>query len=110
LVAVSWMGFDDFAPLGRGETGGQAGLGMWVNFMRDALKDNPEAILDVPDGMVEVRVDKRRGTLTSATGSNTVTEWVREEYQQSLGGPEPVQYAGDGYGPSSAPRVIDELF
>ncbi|MGA7979660.1 MAG: penicillin-binding protein 1A [Chromatiaceae bacterium] len=110
LVAVSWMGFDDFAPLGRGETGGQAGLGMWVSFMRDALKDKPEAILDVPEGMVEVRVDKRRGTLTSATGSNTVTEWVREEYQQSLGGPEPVQYAGDGYGPSSAPRVIDELF
>jgi penicillin-binding protein 1A len=25
LVAVSWMGFDDFSPLGKGETGGQAG-------------------------------------------------------------------------------------
>jgi penicillin-binding protein 1A len=109
LVTVSWMGYDDFSPLGRGETGGQAGLGMWVDFMRVALKDKPEAQLDVPSGMVEVRVDKRHGTPTTATGSDTVTEWVREEYQHALGGPQPIHVTA-GYAPSSAPRMIDELF
>jgi penicillin-binding protein 1A len=110
IVTISWMGFDDFSPLGRRETGGQAGLGMWVDFMRVALKDKPEAVLPVPSGMVEVHVDKRRGTLTNDTGSNTVTEWVRQEYAQSLGGPDPIQYASQTGSSSGAPRVIDELF
>ena len=110
VVTISWMGFDDFAPLGRRETGGQAGLGMWVDFMRVALKDTPEAVLPVPPGMVEVHVDKRRGTLTNDTGSNTVTEWVRQEYVDSLGGPQPIQYASQTGTSSGAPRVIDELF
>lgn len=98
-VTVAWMGFDEFHPLGRGETGGQAGLGMWVEFMRAALKDKPQAILDPPDGMVE------KGD-----------EWIREEYANALQGPKPV---GGGSGGSKksgggvkrrAPRVIDELF
>jgi len=116
LVTVAWMGFDDFSPLGKGETGGQAGLGMWIDFMREALKDKPIAQLDVPQGMVEVRIDKQRGTPTKSTGSNTMVEWVREEYEQSIQGPEPVRYAvGRKAAPKvqaqrTAPRVMDELF
>ncbi len=37
LVVVTWMGFDDFKPLGNNEMGGQSALGMWVHFMRKAL-------------------------------------------------------------------------
>ncbi len=112
LVTIAWMGFDDFAPLGKGETGGQAGLGMWVDFMRQALKDRPRAMLDVPPGMVEVRIDKTRGTPTQSTGDNTMVEWIREEYELMILGPEPVRYASDRQAPTgaSAPRVMDELF
>jgi hypothetical protein len=60
--------------------------------------------------MVEVHVDKRRGTLTNDTGSHTVTEWVRQEYVNALGGPQPIQYASQTGTSSGAPRVIDELF
>jgi penicillin-binding protein 1A len=96
------MGFDEFHPLGRGETGGQAGLGMWVAFMREALKDKPQAILDPPEGMV------KKGK-----------EWIRDEYVNALQGPKPVGYARRGSGGKKkasrgvkrrAPRVIDELF
>ncbi len=112
LVTIAWMGFDDFSPLGKGETGGQAGLGMWVHFMRQALKDKPQAILNVPPGMVEVRIDKTRGTPTQSTGDNTMVEWIREEYELMILGPEPVRYASDRQAPTgaSAPRVMDELF
>ncbi|MEA3277319.1 MAG: penicillin-binding protein 1A [Pseudomonadota bacterium] len=112
LVTVTWMGFDEFNPLGKGETGGQAGLGMWVEFMGQALKDKPEAILDIPEGMVEVRIDKNRGTRTDSTGSHTMAEWVREEYELMLLGPQPVYFSGGGGGGvrRRAPRVIDELF
>jgi penicillin-binding protein 1A len=110
LVTVTWMGFDDFSPLGRGETGGQAALGMWVDFMREALAGKPEATLEVPPGMVEVRVDKRRGRPTSSTGSSTLVEWIPEELASAVEGPEPVHFVEERASGAVAPRVIDELF
>jgi len=124
LVAVAWMGSDDFKPLGRGETGGQAALGMWVDFMREALADKPEAILDPPEGMVAVQVSKVTGMPVKSGG---LLEWVRAEYAAALQGPSPVYYIGkrgsDDSGGSkrrtgggdtatkrSESRVIDELF
>jgi penicillin-binding protein 1A len=120
FVTVAWMGFDEFRPLGKGETGGQAGLGMWVEFMRRALKDKPEAILDPPEGMVEVSISKRSGRRSKGGG---LVEWIREENVNALQGPKPVAYVGGGKSKKkrsgkkrarsvkrSAPRVIDELF
>lgn len=86
LVTVAWMGFDDFSPLGRGETGGESALGLWVRFMRDALKDKPEARLPVPTGMVQVRVD-----------DDGTKEWVREEDAGWLEGPVPVVSYGRSF-------------
>jgi membrane carboxypeptidase/penicillin-binding protein len=65
FVTVAWMGFDDFEKLGRGEEGGRAALGMWVDFMGAAL-DGSGCELDPPPGMVQVRVDPNRGTKTKA--------------------------------------------
>lgn len=121
LVVAAWMGFDDYDPLGKRETGGQAALGMWVDFMAEALKDVPEATLDVPEGMVQVRIDKSSGRVTRSKGSNTLVEWVREEYASALEGPKPVKYvakkrtrrSSSSRSSSSsrpAPRAIDELF
>ncbi|MCF7989700.1 MAG: penicillin-binding protein 1A [Thiohalocapsa sp.] len=114
LVAVAWMGMDDNRPLGRGEWGGTAALGMWTDFMADALADVPDAQIKRPDGMVAVRVDANSGVATKRGG---VVEYIREEYQLMTLGPDPVQYAGPpkrsgGQGPPkrTAPRVMDELF
>ncbi len=112
LVTVAWMGFDAFHKLGRGEEGGRAALGMWTDFMEKALKDKPEARLDMPPGMVRVRIDGNRGTVTKSKGA--MTEEVMEEYQLMLLGPEPLQFAGSGTRKSkpkpSAPQVVDDLF
>jgi penicillin-binding protein 1A len=110
LVTVAWMGFDDFKPLGRGETGGQAGLGMWVDFMGQALADTPEAVLDVPEGMVEVLVDKTRGRPASRESGNTIVEWIPQEYASAIEGPQPVHFVGQRQSGAAAPRVMDELF
>jgi len=90
FVTVAWMGFDDFSRLGKSETGGHAGLGMWMDFMKDALKDKPNAVLPVPDGMVTIYVDKGRGTETKSKGAGAQQETVREELRLTLLGPEPV--------------------
>lgn len=34
-----WMGFDETRPLGDNETGGQAALPIWIDFMRAAIAD-----------------------------------------------------------------------
>ncbi|MFH0810886.1 MAG: PBP1A family penicillin-binding protein [Pseudomonadota bacterium] len=41
LVAGVWVGFDSCRALGRGETGAQAALPVWMEFMRGALADIP---------------------------------------------------------------------
>jgi penicillin-binding protein 1A len=118
LVTVAWMGFDSFHKLGRGEEGGRAALSMWTDFMETALKDKPVAQLDMPPGMVRVRIDGSRGTVTKSTGA--MTEEVMEEYQLMLLGPEP-EYAEEIAKPKtkakpkdtakrSAPRVVEDLF
>jgi penicillin-binding protein 1A len=113
FVTIAWMGFDDFEKLGRGEEGGRAGLGMWVDFMGTALADLPIAQLDPPPGMVQVRVDPTRGTETKAKSG--ILEMVNEEFSNALLGPEPVRIAGptrnaDTSVRRSAPRVMDDLF
>ena len=115
FVTVAWMGFDDFSRLGKSETGGHAGLGMWMDFMKDALKDKPNAVLPVPDRMVTIYVDKGRGTETKSKGAGVQQETVREELRLTLLGPEPVAPARAARSPSSpprrtAPRVMDDLF
>jgi penicillin-binding protein 1A len=80
FATAAWIGFDDFGPLGRGETGGQAAIEMWMAFMRQALAGRPEATLEVPAGMVKVRIDQASGALASATDTGAVLEWLREEH------------------------------
>ncbi len=43
IVTTVWVGFDNFTPLGSMESGGKAALPIWINYMRDALKDQPLA-------------------------------------------------------------------
>src|SRR5690554_3923252 len=47
-VGVVWMGFDQPRSLGSGETGGGLALPIWIEYMRHALKDVPEAPVPPP--------------------------------------------------------------
>jgi penicillin-binding protein 1A len=121
LVTVAWMGMDDNRPLGRGEWGGTAALGMWVDFMADALEDVPIAEIKRPEGMVAVRVSESTGKSVKRGG---IVEYIRDEYQLMTLGPDPINYAGPVVAKPkrksrskarskpkrSAPRVIDRLF
>ena len=116
LVAVAWVGRDDNKPLGRGEWGGTAALGIWIDFMEDALKDMPEVTIKRPDGMVPVRINLSSGQ-TTRSKSNSRIEYIRDEYQLMTLGPDPVQYSAPVARARSkpkpkrtAPRMLDELF
>jgi penicillin-binding protein 1A len=61
LVAISWMGYDQPRSLGRGETGSQSALPIWMNFMATALKRAPQNGWPMPAGIISVKIDPDTG-------------------------------------------------
>ncbi|WP_295450270.1 PBP1A family penicillin-binding protein [uncultured Thiodictyon sp.] len=111
LVTIAWMGFDDAAPLGRGETGGESAARLWTGFMGEALKGKPEAQLPVPSGMVRVLVHGTDGTPAGPADADAIAEWVREADQDFLAGPNPVFWSADrDITDGMPPTIIDEVF
>ncbi|MCK6390023.1 MAG: penicillin-binding protein 1A [Azonexus sp.] len=51
VVSCTWIGFDQPRKLGDKETGGSAALPIWINYMREALRNVPEQLPEVPDGL-----------------------------------------------------------
>jgi len=79
LVATAWIGFDEFRPLGRRETGATAALPMWIAYMKDALEGVPRRENPPPEGIVTVRIDPGTGELTGASHEGAVFESFRVE-------------------------------
>ncbi|MEQ8663404.1 MAG: penicillin-binding transpeptidase domain-containing protein, partial [Gammaproteobacteria bacterium] len=77
LATTVWVGFDRVQPLGRRETGAQAALPMWIDYMRDALEDVPETAMERPAGLVTVRIDPDTGLLAGANHPNAIYESFR---------------------------------
>lgn len=77
FVTTVWVGRDNFKSLGYREYGGKAALPIWIDYMRVALKDQPIAANDPPDGMVRVSVAANGALLPE--GSGGLMEWVKAE-------------------------------
>jgi penicillin-binding protein 1A len=105
LVATAWVGFDQERSLGEREEGSRTALPMWMYFMDDALRGEPDAPLPRPPGIVTARIDPDTGQLTAAGG---VVELFREGDLAALaaGGP------GSALaGPPATPGAgADEIF
>jgi penicillin-binding protein 1A len=85
VVTSTWVGFDNYTPLGRKEFGGTAALPIWIEFMREALRDSPELERPLPAGMVRVKIDPDTGLLASSSQRNAIFEYFREEYVPESG-------------------------
>ncbi len=96
LVATTWIGFDQPAPLGRGESGARAALPIWVDFMRVALKGIPEKAPPVPEGIVAESVDRDSGEPTESGSPNAIVEYF-------FAGTEPTPVASGPETPLTAP-------
>ncbi len=66
LLAAVWVGFDKPASLGPQETGAQAALPIWMDYMRTALKDVPESEAIMPPGLEMVAIDPKTGQPSTA--------------------------------------------
>lgn len=61
LVVGIYVGFDDNRSLGENETGAKAALPIFVEAMKDILKDKPSIPFRVPDGIFLKRIDITTG-------------------------------------------------
>lgn len=77
IVATVWIGFDKQQSLQ--EYALKAALPIWINFMKAALQNQPEATMPEPPGLVTVRVNKKTGLLASPNDKNAVFEKFRKE-------------------------------
>ena len=65
LVTGVYVGFDDRRSLGPSETGARAALPIWMDFVKEALKQLPFVPFEIPDGVTFVKVDSSTGLLES---------------------------------------------
>lgn len=79
VAATAWIGFDQPAPLGRGEAGGRAALPVWINFMRVALDGVPEKSLAVPEGIVTRRINTETGKATHGDDPDSIEEFFLKD-------------------------------
>ena len=76
LSAVAWVGYDQPTPLGKGEVGGRAALPIWMDYMRVALKDQPEDWPPLPAGLAHIRINPVNGRLAQADDASAISEIV----------------------------------
>ena len=80
-----WVGLDQGAPIGRGETGSRAASPIWLDYMQHALEGKSVREFTVPEGIISVKIDAETGLLPIAQSENTIFECFKE-------GTEPTQY------------------
>lgn len=77
LVATVWIGFDQ--PSSVQEYGAKAALPMWIDFMRVALKNQPEKTMLQPPDIVTASIDPVSGNLLPNGTPGSILEYFRKD-------------------------------
>ena len=73
-----WVGLDEEAPMGAGETGSRAASPIWLGFMQRALEGKPVKVFEAPEGIVFAKIDADTGLLPVPESKNVVFECFKE--------------------------------
>ncbi|MBC7384639.1 MAG: PBP1A family penicillin-binding protein [Cryobacterium sp.] len=74
IVSGAWVGYDTQRPIGRGETGARAALPIWLEFMKEAVKNQPEVDFEIPPGVVFASIHPQTGKLAPPNASYAIKE------------------------------------
>lgn len=78
FITGVWVGFDNEASLGKGETGSRAASPIWLSFMQKTLKNEPIRVFQIPKGIVFSKIDSETGLLPLPTSKKTIFECFKE--------------------------------
>ena len=79
IATTVFVGFDQPEPLGEREQGATVAVPIWIDFMREALRNAPENTMNRPDGIVDLLIDKATGETATPGDPNAVFEYFRNE-------------------------------
>ncbi|AJR07268.1 penicillin-sensitive transpeptidase [Photobacterium gaetbulicola] len=103
IVATAWVGFDDHSRnLGRtawnnnddknqisgAEAGAKTAQPAWIEFMKNALEDVPVQRKQLPEHIIQVRIDRDSGKLSNQNDYTSMFEYFEE-------GTEPTESVSD---------------
>ena len=111
VVTTAWIGFDQPASLGRGETGARAALPIWIDFMRTALQGMPQKPLTPPQNVVRLTINSETGKPTTPDDPQAMEEY----FIQGTETPHELPGVDGEPGPTTAPdqtpdNVREKLF
>ena len=106
IVAIVWVGFDKFKPLGRRETGARAALPIWVDYMKSALEGMPEHIMKKPPGLVFARIDPDTGKLAKPDSTNAIFE----VFTSGTAPREITEFSSENKGDKTETPAIQDIF
>ena len=106
LVTTTWVGFDKLDPLGRAETGGNAALPMWMQYMGAALAGTENEKREQPEGLVTVRIDPNTGMLARGGQADAIFETFRADEVPQLS----VDSRASGSGSRTGSGSVEQLF
>jgi penicillin-binding protein 1A len=78
LMAAVWLGYDQPRSLGSHETAGKLAAPIWVDFMRQSLREKPVEAFVPPEGVIQVAVNRRTGEPTDPTDPEAIQEYFIE--------------------------------
>jgi penicillin-binding protein 1A len=77
LVVTTWVGYDN--PNSLHEYASRVTLPIWVDFMREALKNKPEQPLTVPEHIVIKKINPATGLVDTSHNTASIDEYFRED-------------------------------
>jgi penicillin-binding protein 1A len=107
IVATVWVGFDLERPLGEGEEGSRTAVPIWINFMREALRAQPDRPRAMPPGLVTLRISPRTGVQAAANDADAINETFMQDHLPPAAG---AGSAAPGTGPQNSSGSAEPLF
>ena len=80
LVVGTYVGFDEPRTLGRWETGASVALPVFLRFMEEALKDEPDIPFRIPPGIKLVRINYKTGRPAVPGDEIVITEAIKPDF------------------------------
>src|SRR5207244_7481021 len=102
LICGVWVGDHEKKTLGNHETGAEAALPIWIDFMQNALKDQPVEDFQATSNIVRVAIDRLSGLRATPDCPDNV---IIESF---VAGTEPKEFCGpQGHG-GAVPLLEEE--
>jgi penicillin-binding protein 1A len=101
VICGVWVGFDEKKSLGKKETGAEAALPIWIDFMKEVLKDKPVEEFQATSNIITVAIDRHTGLRATPDCTDVIIE-------SFIAGSEPRQMCGPEHHGQAIPLQPEE--